>query len=233
MTTESVSAGDDPRRLLSDVRALARRVRLDQRVTAVALLALAAVSLLALPVDWLFLNADCGRATVESGAACHIRGFSRGFYWLPALLLAYSGIAVYAARAARARGLGARVLPYVLTGVALAVLSAAAWVWAYFYLDPPPAEPFADWVMVLDRLVGPAGTIGLALLVLAWLERHVALLAYTLVYLVLVLVPPAETFRLPPGLLGVHTYFLLPHLISGVALLLGGLGFALARRWRR
>ncbi|MEV0719999.1 hypothetical protein [Asanoa sp. NPDC050611] len=233
MTTDSVSAGDDPRRLLSDVRALAHRVRLDQRVTPVALLVLAAVSLVAIPIDWLFLNADCGRATIESGAPCHIRGLSRGFYWLPALLLAYSGIAVYAVRATRARGLGARVLPYVLAGVALAVLSAVAWVLAFFYLDPPPADPFPAWVMVLDRLIAPAGTIGVALLVLAWLERHVALLAYTLGYLALMLVPPIETFRIPPGLLGFHTFFLLPHLMSGIALLLGGIGFAAARRWRR
>ena len=33
MTTDSVPAGGDPRRLLSDVRTLAHRVRLDQRVT--------------------------------------------------------------------------------------------------------------------------------------------------------------------------------------------------------
>jgi hypothetical protein len=41
MTTDSISAGGDPRRLLSDVRALARRVRRDQRMTWVALLVLA------------------------------------------------------------------------------------------------------------------------------------------------------------------------------------------------
>ncbi|MEV4537582.1 hypothetical protein AB0J82_27770 [Asanoa sp. NPDC049518] len=232
MTTDSVFAGDDPRRLLSDVRALAHRVRLDQRVTPVALLVLAAVSLVAIPVDWLFLNADCGSAAIESGAPCHVRGLTRGFYWLPALLLAYSGIAVYAVRVTRARGLGARVLPYVLVGVTLAVLSAAAWLVAFFALDPARAEPFPAWVMVLDRLIAPEGTIGIALLVLALLERHVALLAFTLGYLTLMLVP-TDLFRIPPAFLGFHTFFLLPHLLSGVALLLGGIGFALARRGAR
>jgi hypothetical protein len=232
MTTDSVSAGDDPRRLLSDVRSLAHRVRLDQRVTPVALLVLAAVSLIAIPIDWLFLNADCSPAIAASGSPCHIRGLSRGLYWLPALLLAYSGIAVYAVRATRARGLGARVAPYVFTGVTLAVLSAAGWLLAFFYLDPSRTEPFPGWVMVLDRLIAPAGTIGVALLVLAWLERHVALFAYTVGYLVLVLLP-TDLLRIPPHVLGFHSFFLLPHLISGVALLLGGIGFAAARRWRR
>ncbi|WP_341716466.1 hypothetical protein QQG74_20910 [Micromonospora sp. FIMYZ51] len=80
-------------------------------------------------------------------------------------------------RAARSRGLGARVLPYVLTGVALTVLFTVLGLLARLYLaDPVPTHPFPSWVMLLDRLVAPAGAIGVALLVLAWLERHVALL---------------------------------------------------------
>ncbi|MFI7547013.1 hypothetical protein [Actinoplanes sp. NPDC049599] len=41
MTTESMPAGSDPRRLLADVRGLAHRVRVDQRMTWAALLVLA------------------------------------------------------------------------------------------------------------------------------------------------------------------------------------------------
>ncbi|MBE1490740.1 hypothetical protein [Plantactinospora soyae] len=238
MTTDSIPADSDPRRLLSDVRTLAHRVRLDQRVTWVALLVLAVVALVAIPVGWLFLYADCGRAFAEGGSgACRLRGLSRGFYWLPALLLAYTAIALYAVRVTRARGLGARVLPYVLTGVALAVLSAVVWLLAFVYWQSqplptaPPTEPLPSWVMLLDRLVAPVGTIGVALLVLAWLERHVALLLFTLGYLALVLVP-IDTFRIP-RFLGHHPDLLLPQAIGGAALLLGAVGFAVARRWQR
>lgn len=44
MTTETIADAGDPRRLLSDVRALAHRVRLDQRVTWAALLVPAALN---------------------------------------------------------------------------------------------------------------------------------------------------------------------------------------------
>ena len=235
MTTDSLPAGGDPRRVLSDVRALAHRVRLDQRVTWVALLVLAAVTLAAIPIGWYFLDADCGRAFSDGGSGtCRHRGLDRGFYWLPALLLAYTAIALYAVRVTRARGLGARVLPYVLTGVALAVLSAVAWllVFIYWQSHPLPTEPLPSWVMLLDRLIAPVGTIGVALLVLAWLERHPALLLFTLGYLALVLVP-IDTFRIPPFLWGYATELLLPQVIGGVALLLGAVGFAVAHRRQR
>jgi hypothetical protein len=232
MTTDSVPVGGDPRRLLSDVRALAHRVRLDQRVTGVALLVLTVVTFVAIPIDWYSLNADC-RALIEGDTtSCHITRLGAAFYWPPALLLAYTAIAIYAVRSARARGLTARVLPYVLTGVALTAVSAAAWLSARLYLDshPVPTEPFPYWVMLLDRLVGPAGTIGVALLVLAWLERHVALLIFTLGYLAVVLVPINFGWQYSTGLL---TSFLAPQIINGVVLLLGVVGFAVARRRRR
>ncbi|WP_412102661.1 transcriptional regulator [Plantactinospora sp. KLBMP9567] len=59
-------------------------------------------------------------------------------YWPPALLLAYMAIAVCYLRVARARGLGARVLPYALTGGALTLLFTAAWVAARLYLPTHP-----------------------------------------------------------------------------------------------
>jgi hypothetical protein len=231
MTTDSVHAGGDPRRLLSDARALAHRVRLDQRVTWVALLVLAAVSFVAVPIHWFSLRADCWQA-VADGGACRLQGLDRGFYWLPALLLAYTAIAVYAVRVTRARGLGARVLPYVLTGVALALLSASAWLTAFIYWsnNEPPTEPLPDWVMVFDRLIAPAGTIGVALLVLAWLERHVALLVFALAYLTVVLVPLTFGWG---GHWGGETDFIPQMAINSTVLLLGAIGFHQARRWQR
>lgn len=232
MTTDSVPADGDPRRLLSDVRALAHRVRLDQRVTWFALLVLAAVTFAAIPAHWYSVHADCARVFAEGGDACRLRGLDRGFYWLPALLLAYTAIALYAVRATRARGLSVRVRPYVLTGVGLAVLSAAAWVTAYVYWSnhQPPSAPLPYWWMVLDRLIAPEGTIGVALLVLAWLERHAALLAFTVAYLVVALVPVNLGWGAHWGYL---TEFMPQMVINGTVLLLGGLGFAVARRWQR
>ncbi|MEV4619018.1 hypothetical protein AB0J74_09985 [Asanoa sp. NPDC049573] len=232
MTTDSVHAGGDPHRLLSEVRALAHRVRLDQRVTWVALLVLAVVSFASIPAHWYSLHSDCAQAFTDGADACRVRGLDRGLYWLPALLLAYTGIAMYAVRVTRARGLGARVLPYVLTGVGLAVLSAVAWLSVYIYWSyhQPPTEPLPSWVMLLDRLIAPEGTIGVALLVLAWLERHVALLVFTLGYLVFVLVPINFGWG---AKWGAETAFMPQHVINGGVLLLGAVCFGLARRWQR
>lgn len=241
MTIEPLPAGGDPRPLLSDVRTLAHRVRLDQRVTWVALLVLAAVTFAAIPINWYSLDADCGSPSawikdniVDGGSMCQTgRHPGPAFYWPPALLLAYTAIAVYAVRVARARGLGARVLPYALTGAALAVLSTAVWLVDRQHLlsQPPPTHPFPYWVLLLHRLIGPAGTIGVALLVLAWLERHVALLVFTLGYLAVVLVPITFGWHSSWGYRGILGESLAPQVINGAVLLLGAVGFAVAR-WR-
>ncbi|GIJ46773.1 hypothetical protein Val02_36590 [Virgisporangium aliadipatigenens] len=240
MTTDAVPAGGDPRRLLSDVRALAHRVRLDQRITWVALLVLAVVTFVAIPIDAYSLHADCGSAAdwitqPDGHQSCHIHRAGALVYWPPALLLAYGAIAVYAVRTARARGLGVRVLPYVLTGAALTVVFAAAWLgWrAYLGSHPVPTEPFPYWVMLLDRLVAPAGTIGVALLVLARLERNLPLLVFTLGYLVIVLVPVAAQWHPAWGYNSILGGFLPQQILNGVVLLAGAVGFAVARRRQR
>jgi hypothetical protein len=241
MTTDSVSTGDDPHRLLSDVRNLAGRVRRDQRLTWVALLVLAAVTFAAIPFDWLFMKVQCD----DSGCMFARRGML--YYWPPALLLAYAAIAVSYVRAARARGLGARVLPYAITGAATAVLFTAAYTAAaaYFPSHPPfGGGPSPFWWIVLDRLIAPWGLIGLALLVLARLERNVALLLFTVGYLLLVLLvlPTTEGMRVPDygfpsNMSGSDTQLRLsmtpPQLITGIVLLAGGIGFSKARRRQR
>lgn len=223
MTIDPVTAGGDPRRLLSEARTLAHRVRVDQRVTWFALLVLAAVTFGGIPFDWYFFVSSC------AGDGCG--GWRRGvlIYWPPALLLAYVAIAVCYLRVARARGLGARVLPYALTGGALTVLFTAAWVAARLYFPTHPQQ-FPDLVLVLDRLIAPWGTIGVALLVLARLERNLGLLLFTLGYLTVALVPID---------FGWHWYgqdstaFLPQQFINGSVLLLGAIGFRLADRRRR
>ena len=72
MTSDSVPAGGDPRRLLADARDLARRVRLAQRVTWLPLLVLALVTFGAIPV-YRFghpVLSDC--QTVGDGQVCKV-----------------------------------------------------------------------------------------------------------------------------------------------------------------
>ncbi len=218
-------AGGDARRLLSEVRGLTHRVRLDQRLTWVALLVLAAVTLAGIPFDWFGMKLNC----LPDGSCQFAR---RGvlFYWPPALLLAYAAIAVLYARAARTRGLGARVLPYAITGAALTAVFTAAWVAAALYFPDHPVQ-FPSWVLVLDRLIAPWGVIGVALLVLARVERNVALLLFTLGYLAVALTLPTNLGFSTSW--GIRADFAIPQLICGAVLLLGATGFAVARRRRR
>ncbi|SDT79008.1 hypothetical protein [Actinoplanes derwentensis] len=221
MTTDAVPAGGDPRRLLADAHDLARRVRHDQRVTWFPLLVLAALTFAAIPADYFGMQVAC------DDGGCHFSRSGFHLFWPPALLAAYTAIAVCYVRVARSRGLGARVLPYAITGAALAALSMTAWLLAHhFWFNSPPAGPFPAWVLLVDHLIAPAGTIGLALLVLARLERNLALLIFTLGYLVVVLMPieiGGDT----------RTTFIPQQIVNGVVLLLGAAGFALTRRSRR
>lgn len=229
MTADSVPAGGDPRRLLSDVRALTRQVRADQRVTWFALLVLAVATFVAIPIDWFGMRVDCG-----ADGACKFDRLGSMFFWPPAMLLAYTIIAVFYVRIARSRGVDARVLPYAITGAALAVVFTAAWIgariWVTNHPPAPDAPPTADWVLLLDRLVSPAGTIGIALLVLARLERNLALLGFTLAYLAIVLIPITFGWQMHTS---VQAEFLPAQVISGVVLALGAAGFGLARRRQR
>ncbi|GGM18432.1 hypothetical protein ACFFX1_39910 [Dactylosporangium sucinum] len=229
MTSDAVPAGGDPRRLLAEVHDLARRVRLAQRVTWLPLLVFALVIFGAIPVYLLGHQAVSDCRPVDDGQVCKAGFPAANVYWLAAVVLAYVVIAGGYLRAARARGLGARVLPYALTGVALIVLFAvipAAWIFPD--ADARALVPPSAFVQFLFRLLAPAGAIGLALLVLAWLERHVALLLFALGYLAVVLVPinfgweEHSQWQFVPMLV-----------IGGGVLLLGSAGFALAQRLRR
>ncbi|MEU8816695.1 hypothetical protein [Actinoplanes sp. NPDC048796] len=227
MTTNPISADGDPRRMLAEVRALSRRVRVDQRMTWAALLVLGATTLLAIPFDWFGMRVDC-----HADGSCEFARNGMLYFWPAAMLLAYAVIAVCYVRAARARGVGARVLPYAITGAVTAVVFPAAWlaVFLYFRSHPYPDGPLPYWYLVLDRLVMPWGMIGVALLVLVWLERNLALLAFTAGYLALVLLilPMNDGFASPH--FSLRAGMALPQVLIGLVLLLGAAGFARAGR---
>lgn len=228
MTAEPVpAAGGDPRQLLSDMRNLTEQVRLDQRLTWVALLVLAAVTFVGIPFDYYGMDVQC---LPDGGCTFARRGVL--YYWPAALLLAYAVIAVCYVRAARAQGLGSRVMPYVITGAVTTVVFTAAWVAAALYFPSNPIT-FSSWVLVLDKLIAPWGTIGVALLVLARLERNVALLLFTVGYLAAVLLVLPMNLGWTSGGWSFQTGLALPQLVSGTLLLLGAAGFAVARRRKR
>ncbi|GAA1614550.1 hypothetical protein [Actinoplanes couchii] len=227
MTADAIRPGDDPRRILSEVRGLAARVRRDQRLTWVALLVLGAVTLLAVPFDAIFMQLQCQ----ADGCTFARRGML--YYWPPALLIAYATIAWGYLRAARARGVGGRVLPYAITGAVTAVVFTAAYVAAalYFPANPPfEGGPVPFWWIVLDRLIAPWGLIGLALLVLAAVERNGPLLLFTGGYLALVLLVLPTTEGMSMMGANLRLSMAVPQLIIGIVLLAGAFGFAKARR---
>jgi hypothetical protein len=114
------------------------------------------------------------------------------------------------------------VRPYAIAGIIVAVVLTGV---AFWELHNPPVENPIGLDGLPHRLASPAAAIGLALLVLAWAERHRALLLVTVAYLAVVLVP--ITFGLtqfdPP-------WYSYPAVSQGSVLLLGGIGFALAQR---
>jgi hypothetical protein len=222
MTDASVPPQDGPRELLSATRRLTRQVRQAQRGTWFPLLLFAVLTLASVPITRYNRHPmDC-RVLPPSGRICIAFAPWSFVYWPLALVLAYAAIAAFYVHRAHGRGVGTRVRPYVITGVIIAIVATGVSLWLVTHAEvlgypsaaPSPATEF------LYRLVSPEGAIGLALLVLAWVERNRALLVFGLVYLVIVgfgwiLIPPS------PWLFLVTT---------AAVLLLGSIGFALAER---
>lgn len=222
MTTETAYPGDDPRRLLSNARKLAQRVRREQRATWFPLLVFAVLTFASLPVRrYSGHHLDC----VAVPKICTVYSDAEFVYWPIALVLAYMAIAAFYIRRSRARGVGTPVRPYAIAGIIVAVALTGLALWELRH--PPVANPVGLNGLPY-RLASPGAAIGLALLVLAWAERNRALLGLTLVYLAAVLVP--ITFGWvqynPP-------WYSYPAVSQGSVLLLGAIGFALAQRPHR
>jgi hypothetical protein len=217
MTTETAYPGDDPHRLLSNTRELAQRVRRVQRATWFPLLVFAILTFASIPVRrYSGHHLDC----VTVPRVCTVYSNAEFVYWPIALVLAYVVIATFYIRRSRARGVGTRVRPYAIAGIIVALALTAL---AFWELRHPP-NPTGLSVLAY-RLASPGAAIGLALLVLAWAERNLALLLLALAYLVVVLVP--LTFG---GVQPSPAWYSYPAVFQGSVLLLGGIGFALAQR---
>jgi len=218
MATETASPGDDPQRLLSSTRELTQRVRRDQRATWFPLLVFAMLTFASIPIRrYSGHHLDC----VAVPRVCTVYSDAEFVYWPVALVLAYVAIAAFYIRRSRARGVGTRVRPYAIAGIIIAVVLTGVALWE---VDNPPVHP-VGLMGLAYQLARPAGAIGLALLVLAWVERNRALLLLTLAYLAAVLVPITFGPIQPDA-----PWYLYPAVFPGSVLLLGGIGFALAQR---
>ncbi|WP_371501954.1 hypothetical protein OG871_33505 [Kitasatospora sp. NBC_00374] len=194
-------------------RALVHHVRREQRGAWFPLLVFAAVRFGAAPV-------------VRYGQGDHIAGDlpPAMWYWPVALVLAYAAIGWFYLRRSDRLGLGTRVGPYLALGIVLVVLITACVAWQAmhpgFLADLHGPSPVA---LFFNTVVSPAGTIGLALLLLARIERSWPLLAITCGYLGIML----SAGDLPdPSPWGGFPYIL----FEGGVLLLGGVGLALLQR---
>jgi hypothetical protein len=221
-----------PRAQLSLSRVLARRVRRAQRATWFPLLVFAVVTFLAIPVT---------RAGHAAGLTCHAvpgppqaracvaHNSAAYVYWPIALIVAYVLIAAFYVRLSRSRGVGIRIRPYVITGIVLAVALTAASIWAAHTVIVGRYDVLGWHVQGPDvnRIIAPACAIGLALVVLAVVERSIALLAVTAAYLVIAV----GGIDLGWTITRASPWSFAPHLvIAGSFLLLGAAGFALAQR---
>ncbi|MGZ4645895.1 MAG: hypothetical protein ACXVYC_06255 [Blastococcus sp.] len=229
MATHAAGADETPQRLLADSRRLTRQVRAAQRATWFPLLVFSAVTFAAIPVYRLGQHAVTCR-TVSGGRICTAYTTPGLVYWPIALVLAYVAITGFYLRRARDRGVGTRVFPYTVAGIALAVILGGAAFWAAH--NPPSPGRFILGVRVASVLLNQlstAGTaIGLALLVLALVERNRALVAVAVGYVAFALLPARDLgwvfSRLSP-------WFFLPRLVIGGAVLLAaGLLFAAVQR---
>ena len=236
MTETPVPSPGTPHELLSTVHDLTRRVRNAQRGAWFPLALLGTLTLAAIPIDrYSHYATTCKTIHTpgEVGRVCTISSTWSLVYWPIALVVAYVAIAGFYVQRSRSRGLGTPVRPYVIAGIGIAVLVTGVALWAAHH--PPGAEhdvlglhlqPQSSLTTFAYRVAGPASAIGLALLVLSWVERNVALLVFTLAYLAIVLTPITFGWAVARP----SPWFFLPHLvITGGVLLLGGIGFALTQ----
>jgi hypothetical protein len=225
MAEPPVPQRDSPHELLSATRRLTLRVRQAQRGTWFPLLLFGVITLASGPFLVSSHHAiDC--RMLSPGKVCLAFSPWSYVYWPLALVLAYAVVAVFYLHRARRRGVGTRVRPYVFAGIIIAAAATGASLWLVTHPEAtgyPSAVP-SPTTQLLYRLVSPEVGIGLALLVLAWVERNGALLLFGLMYLVVACSGWIHDHRSWPRFLLV---------VTAAMLIVGSIGFALAERRAR
>ena len=233
MMDASVPPGT-PQELLSATRELSRRVRTTQRGSGFPLLVLGVMTLLAAPFERYGHVVQTCESNHRAGTyVCSVYPSLLFVYWPIALTLAYVAIAGVSIRRSLQRGVGTRVRAYVVAGIVLALVLTALTLWIAH--NPTAHQVFLGGRRVgstelstyLLRLVSPQAAIGLALLVLARIDRNWALLAVAVGYLVIIVGAVNFGWVIPRSS---HWVFL-PHLIiTGGVLIVAGFCFLLAER---
>jgi hypothetical protein len=228
MTEHATPSFETTHDLLASTRALTRRVRDAQRGAWLPLALFGLATLASAPFNRYGTSRTCNAAR----SACSVYSTWAFVYWPTVLVLIYVAVAWFYVSRSRERGVGTRVKPYVVAGIVLAVVLTAASVWL---IKHPSAGnnvlglhvyPGTQLGAAMYRLVSPAAAIGLALLVLARIERNVALLIFTLGYLAVVV------FAFPPVHSSAPPHFHSPSvftarlLVDSGVLLLGSVCFA-------
>lgn len=229
MVNQPAPTRDDPQNLLSVTRDLTRRVRLTQRGAWFPLLVFAAVTLGAIPFNRYGHHPVHCTSTQGGGQVCIAYSALALWYWPVALLAAYVAISWFYLYRAHQHGVGTRVQPYVVVGAILALLATAWASWVYAHpalLSETLRVGSSQPATVLDRIASPAGAIGLALLLLAWIERRWLLLSLTVAYLIATVSTFGFGWFTHPS-----PWAFLPHLLlDGGVLLVGAIMFSLIQR---
>jgi hypothetical protein len=237
MTAAESSAVGSPASQLSLSRALARRVRRERRASWFPLLVFAVVTFLAIPVTRAghAVGLTCRPLSVPGrpvARVCVAHNSAAYGYWPIALIASYVLIAAFYLHWSRSRGLATRARPYVVTGLVLAVAVTAAAVWAAHTVLTGRYDILGWHLQGQDvyRLIAPACAIGLALLVLAVIDRSPTLLLVSVAYLVLAIGGVDFGWTIARS----SPWAFAPHLvIAGSILLLASAGFALVQLPRR
>lgn len=229
MTNEQ-AATEDPQSLLSTTRDLTRRVRLAQRGAWFPLLAFAAVTLAAIPFNRYGPHPRHCSSTRGVVSACIIQPTLALWYWPVALLVAYLATSWFYLHRSQQRGVGTRVQPYVAVGALLTLLMGAWALWANthpaFLADTLRLQPGHAPRDFVYRMASPAAAIGLALLLLAWIERSWPLLTLAVAYVIVAVATVGVGWFTRPS-----PWAFLPHLLGDASVLLvGGIVLAVTQR---